>query len=145
MCEKTEIALLIFPSDCPQMSPLVAGGPTSQTSNRQGGMNSIRSTPTPPPHGNINNNRGWSSICLRPTPPLRPCLALGSTPNGPYSRYSRKPMSYKEDGLILEVIEGYCSVTKPRSTVNSGRCATREKAYWALPPFSYYIFSLFIS
>ncbi|KAJ8917558.1 hypothetical protein NQ315_005607 [Exocentrus adspersus] len=99
------------------MSPLVAGGPTSLTNSRQGG--SIRSTPTPPPHGHATNNRGWSAICLRPTPPLRPCLALGSTPNGPYSRYSRKPMSYKEDGLILEVIEAYCSVTKPRSTVNS--------------------------
>lgn len=107
------------PQPPPHMSPLVAGGPTSLTNNRQGGINSIRSTPTPPPHGNANNNRVWSSICLRPTPPLRPCLALGSTPNGPYSRYSRKPMTYKEDGLILEVIEAYCSATKPRSTVNS--------------------------
>ncbi|KAJ8970689.1 hypothetical protein NQ314_001070 [Rhamnusium bicolor] len=104
------------------MSPLVAGGTTNQINNRHGGMNNVRSTPTPPPHGNTNNNRGWSSICLRPTPPLRPCLALGSSPNGPYSRYSRKPMTYKEDGLILDVIEAYCSLTKPRSTVNSGRC-----------------------
>ncbi|KAJ8964424.1 hypothetical protein NQ317_014537 [Molorchus minor] len=101
------------------MSPLVAGGTTSLLTNRQGGMNSIRSTPTPPPHGYVIGNRGWSAVCLRPTPPLRPCLALGSSPNGPYSRYSRKPMSYKEDGLILDVIEAYCSVAKPRSTVNS--------------------------
>lgn len=99
------------------MSPLVAGG---QTSSR------LRSTPTPPPHGAAPRA---PAFCLRPTPPLRPCLALGSTPNGPYSRYSRKPTSYKEDGLILEVIEAYCSLAKPRSTVNSGRLRENERLF----------------
>ncbi|KAG5898985.1 hypothetical protein JTB14_004704 [Gonioctena quinquepunctata] len=100
------------------MSPLVAGGVTNHHNNRQGGGNTRSSTPTSQ-LGITGPNRGWSSVCLRPTPPLRPCLALGTSPNGPYSRYSRKPMSYKEDALILDVIEAYCSVTKPRSTVNS--------------------------
>lgn len=103
-----------------QTSPVIAGSATNQQNNRHQGAN-VRSTPTPPPHGFVSNNRVWSSFCLRPTPPLRPCLALGSSPNGPYSRYSRKPTSYKEDGLILDVIEAYCSIAKPRSTVNSGK------------------------
>ncbi|XP_023023049.1 rho guanine nucleotide exchange factor 7 isoform X2 [Leptinotarsa decemlineata] len=108
------------PQPPPHTSPLVAGGVTNHHSNRQGGINTRSSTPTPQlHHGTTVSSRGWSSICLRPTPPLRPCLALGTSPNGPYSRYSRKPMSYKEDGLILDVIEAYCSVTKLRSTVNS--------------------------
>nr|CAH7765211.1 unnamed protein product [Callosobruchus chinensis] len=80
-------------------------------------------TPTsPPPIGNHAPNqssqrRGWSSSCLRPTAPLRPCLALGAAP---YQRHGRRPTTYKEDGLLLDVIEAYCSAAKSRNTVSSG-------------------------
>ncbi|KYB27460.1 Rho guanine nucleotide exchange factor 7-like Protein [Tribolium castaneum] len=86
-------------------SPLVAAGsapsPPRPTTN---------SPPPPPPHG-----RGWSATSLRPSPPLRPCLAFGHVP---YSRPGPR-LSYKEDGLILDVIEAYFSTVKPRNTVNS--------------------------
>lgn len=131
-----------------QMSPLVAAAaaaatttgniitnsssssscPTGSTNNAQ------HSTPPPPPlhatlinNNNNNNNRGWSASCLRPSPPLRPCLALGlavnnysSPSSSPSSCSGRKPTSYREDALILDVIEAYCCAAKPRNTVNSG-------------------------
>ncbi|KAK9737904.1 hypothetical protein QE152_g10329 [Popillia japonica] len=101
------------------MSPLMPTRGMS-TSSRQGvTLNESRLTPTPPSHGTLNNNKGWSVSCLRPAPPLSPCLALGSTPNGSPLRINRKSTMYKEDALILEVIEAYCSTGKNRSTVNS--------------------------
>lgn len=82
------------------------------------------------PHG-ISKGPSWSAVCLRPTAPLRPCLALGAAPGGPYQRYNtRRPTTYKEDGQILDVIEAYCSLGKPRSTVNSGK-------YWFIIVRSY--------
>ncbi|XP_015835673.1 rho guanine nucleotide exchange factor 7 isoform X4 [Tribolium castaneum] len=93
------------PQPPPHTSPLVAAGsapsPPRPTTN---------SPPPPPPHG-----RGWSATSLRPSPPLRPCLAFGHVP---YSRPGPR-LSYKEDGLILDVIEAYFSTVKPRNTVNS--------------------------
>lgn len=108
------------------MSPLVATTNANNT-NRQGSISSIRSVQNTPSIIATNNclnnsykNRGWSATCLRPAPPLRPCLALGSTPNGSPVRSNHKPTSYKEDALILEVIEAYCTAIKPRNAVNSG-------------------------
>lgn len=106
-----------------QMSPLVsAGNATLNNLNRQGSFISNRSTTSMLSHHGIlnNNNRGWSATCLRPAPPLRPCLALGSMPNTSPLRTNRKPTSYKEDALIREVIEGYCLSVKPRNAINSG-------------------------
>lgn len=93
------------------------------TSSRQGGsINDSRLMPAPPLHGTLNNNRSWSVSCLRPAPPLSPCLALGSsTLNGSPRRSTRKSTGYKDDALILEVVEAYCSTMKNRNTVNSGR------------------------
>ena len=107
-----------------QMSPLIAApspsiAPLTSLGATRGVAARCSSPPTPPQgsQGGLN----WSAVCLRPTPPLRPCLALGAAPGGPYQRYnSRRPTTYKEDGLILDVIEAYCSLGKPRSTVNSG-------------------------
>lgn len=98
------------------MSPLVAA---SSIPNRQTGKTINRQTPTPPPHGNVSNNRCWSACFLRPSPPLRLCLARGSTVNGLYNRSHNKHFSFNEDSLILDVINAYCMV-KPRNTVNSG-------------------------
>lgn len=103
-----------------QMSPLAAA--STPASNRQpGSTNSTHSTPLQSPLLHSSLSCGWSASCLRPPPPLRPCLALSATVNGPLPCSGRKPMSYKEDAMILDVIEAYCSAVKPRNTVNSGR------------------------
>lgn len=109
------------PQPPPHTSPLVSALSLNSTpSVPLGAARSLRcSSPLAPPHG-ISRGQSWSAVYLRPTPPLRPCLALGAAPGGPYQRYnSRRPTSYKEDGMILDVIEAYCSLGKPRSTVNS--------------------------
>ncbi|XP_072396138.1 rho guanine nucleotide exchange factor 7-like isoform X1 [Diabrotica undecimpunctata] len=129
------------PQPPPHMTPLISGGNPNLTSNhqRQGSVRSITPTLSASSHSIASVNaagRGWSAICLRPTPPLRPYLALGTSPNGPYSRYtSRRPMTYKEDGFILDVIEAYCSTMKPRSTVNSVNVsdATKSELNKAIP------------
>ncbi|XP_067007104.2 rho guanine nucleotide exchange factor 7 isoform X2 [Anabrus simplex] len=67
-------------------------------------------------------DKGWSMSCLRPSPPLRPCLALGRDDSSRKSgRGSRKPneRSFEEDAQILRVIEAYCTSAKTRYTVNS--------------------------
>ncbi|PNF17134.1 Rho guanine nucleotide exchange factor 7 [Cryptotermes secundus] len=67
-------------------------------------------------------NKGWSMSCLRPSPPLRPCLALGRDDNHRKSGRSTKKQterSYEEDAQILRVIEAYCTSAKTRYTVNS--------------------------
>lgn len=67
-------------------------------------------------------NKGWSMSCLRPSPPLRPCLALGRDDNHRKSGRNRKKQierSYEEDAQILRVIEAYCTSAKTRYTVNS--------------------------
>lgn len=38
-------------------------------------------------------NKGWSMSCLRPSPPLRPCLALGRDDNHRKSGRSSKKQS----------------------------------------------------
>lgn len=38
-------------------------------------------------------NKGWSMSCLRPSPPLRPCLALGRDDNHRKSGRSTKKQS----------------------------------------------------
>ncbi|KAF2898835.1 hypothetical protein ILUMI_07340 [Ignelater luminosus] len=113
----------IVPQPPPHMSPLVAALSLTSGGNRQGvgANNNTRSTQIPSIHSSLNNSRGWSASCLRPAPPLRPCLALGTTPNGSPIRSNRKPVSYKEDALILDVIEAYCSNVKPRNTINSAQ------------------------
>nr|XP_022918713.1 rho guanine nucleotide exchange factor 7 isoform X2 [Onthophagus taurus] len=107
----------------PHPSPLVS---TRGTNNRHGGPpnnNESRLISTPPSHGsfinNNNNNKDWSASCLRPAPPLSPCLAFGSAPYDPHHRANRKTTNYKEDALILDVIEAYCCTGKQRNTVNS--------------------------
>lgn len=68
----------------------------------------------------LNNNSGWSAICLRPSPPLRPCLALGNnTPHGSPLRSNKLPL-HDEDSKILQVIEAYCSLAKPKNP-NTGQ------------------------
>lgn len=69
----------------------------------------------------LNNNLGWSAICLRPSPPVR-LLALGSnnTPHGsPLNRstnyINNKLPLHDEDSKILQVIEAYCSSVKPKN------------------------------
>lgn len=105
-----------------QMSPLVAAPLANR--NQIGGTNSLHSSPpTLPSHGTLNNNCSWSASCLRPSPPLLPCFAVTSNPNSSSSvnRLHRKPMSYKDDSTILDVIEAYCSAMRPRNTVHSGK------------------------
>ncbi|CAG9813967.1 unnamed protein product [Phaedon cochleariae] len=131
---------------CDFMSPLVARGPTAPLTSPPPNRHQAapRST-TPSPHSRpapsstradwssgcpapSSTRAGWSSVRLRPTPPLRPCFALGATPNGPYSRGGRQPTSYKEDGLILDVIEVYCSAMKARGAVNSVLARSRSSS-----------------
>lgn len=117
------------------MSPIVAVG--SNPNSRPSGSTNINIVQhsTPPLHVplNINNNNnsnhnnnssGWSASCLRPSPPLRPCLALSIAPNSYSPCSGRKPTSFKEDAFILDVIEAYCFAVKPRNAVNSGMLIT---------------------
>ncbi|PSN53239.1 Rho guanine nucleotide exchange factor 7 [Blattella germanica] len=93
----------------PRMSPLTPRVSVPQPS-------SVRPTPQPV-------NKGWSMSCLRPSPPLRPCLALGRDDNHRKSGRSTKKQnerSFEEDAQILRVIEAYCTSAKTRYTVNSG-------------------------
>ncbi|XP_030759645.1 rho guanine nucleotide exchange factor 7 isoform X2 [Sitophilus oryzae] len=118
------------PQPPPHASPLVSAlSPSSPTlAGAPRGLLSRCSSPPAPPHG-ASRGPGWSAVCLRPTPPLRPCLALGAAPGGPYQRYnSRRPTNYTEDGMILDVIESYCSLGKPRSMVNSVGAIDNSKA-----------------
>lgn len=69
-------------------------------------------------HSVLNNNTGWSATCLRPSPPLRPCLALGSSPHGSPLRCAKLPL-HDEDAKILQVIEAYCTSVKPKNA-NTG-------------------------
>ncbi|XP_066255074.1 rho guanine nucleotide exchange factor 7 isoform X2 [Euwallacea similis] len=108
------------PQPPPHMSPLIsAQSPNTVPMIPQFGGSRGMSMRCSSPLVSSQKCSTWSATCLRPTPPLRPCLALGATPSGPYQRYNnRKPTSYKEDGLILDVIEAYC-LGKPRNTVSS--------------------------
>lgn len=110
----------IVPQPPPHMSPLVAAQGLSSGTNRigTGAYNSAHSTLFSSTN-NLYCHRGWSASCLRPAPPLRPCLALGTASNGSPIRSSRKTSTYKEDALILDVIEAYCSNGKPKNTVNA--------------------------
>ncbi|XP_043244855.1 rho guanine nucleotide exchange factor 7-like isoform X2 [Amphibalanus amphitrite] len=93
--------------------------------------------PPPPPHHapvsevGVSSAPGplrpWTAACLRPSPPLRPCLALGredtnrkSSRNMVY-KYKKRgdDRSYEDDATILRVIEAYCTSSQPRHTVNS--------------------------
>lgn len=121
------------------MSPLTATNNVTNNSNRQGSIASIRSISS----YKQPNNRGWSATCLRPAPPLRLCLALGPMPNGSPLRSNRKPTTYKEDALILEVIEAYCSAIKPRNTINSGECHFHILLFYSLFIHSILSLSLF--
>nr|CAD7399131.1 unnamed protein product [Timema poppensis] len=80
----------------------------------------VSTTKHTPPQG----NKGWSMSCLRPSPPLRPCLALGrdDSPRKSTRSYNRRQSdrTFEEDAQILRVIEAYCSSAKSRYTVNSG-------------------------
>lgn len=110
------------------MLPVVAAANSNINNNRPtGNTNNIQHSIPPPPPMHYNNNSGddgWSASCLRPPPPLRPCLALGTTASNINSSLScssgRKPTSYREDAMILDVIEAYCSAVKFRNTVHSG-------------------------
>jgi Rho guanine nucleotide exchange factor 7 len=104
------------PQPPPHTSPLVAAANATSPSGRAAATTSSP-PPPPPPHG-----RGWSATSLRPAPPLRPCLAFGPAP---YNRPSHRPLSYKEDGQILDVIEAYFCTVKPRTNVNSGERSQR--------------------
>ncbi|XP_063231749.1 rho guanine nucleotide exchange factor 7 isoform X2 [Bacillus rossius redtenbacheri] len=78
---------------------------------------SVATRPTPRPA-----NKGWSMSCLRPSPPIRPCLALGRDDFRKSSRsYTRRhsERTFEEDAQILRVIEAYCASAKSRHTVNS--------------------------
>nr|CAD7195766.1 unnamed protein product [Timema douglasi] len=85
----------------------------------------VSTTKHTPPQG----NKGWSMSCLRPSPPLRPCLALGrdDSPRKSTRSYNRRQSdrTFEEDAQILRVIEAYCSSAKSRYTVNSGSCVAR--------------------
>lgn len=111
----------------------MAGGSATPPSSRSSGATS---PPPPPPHG-----RGWSATNLRPSPPLRPCLAFSPVP---YSRPGPR-LSYKEDGLILDVIEAYFCTVKPRNTVNSGECRSGTVPVLSLsvsPLLNFYLCSI---
>lgn len=112
-----------------QMSPLTTTPSTRSLS--QNTNNNYRSISSTPPNVNmssssslscnINNNGGWLATCLRPPPPFRPCLALGSSPHGSPSRSSyRRNLSHNDDAQILKVIEAYCTSTKPKNTISTG-------------------------
>lgn len=113
-----------------QKSPLVSAPSPNLTPIPQlrGSRGQTPRSSSPPvlPHG-LPRSQNWSAVCLRPTAPLRPCLALGAAPGGPYQRYnSRRATTYKEDGQILDVIEAYCTLGKPRCTLTSGKCFWRK-------------------
>uniref|UniRef100_A0A1Y1N2C5 Rho guanine nucleotide exchange factor 7 n=2 Tax=Photinus pyralis TaxID=7054 RepID=A0A1Y1N2C5_PHOPY len=111
----------LVPQPPPHMSPLVAAQGLSSGNNRPGtGTSSISGySALFPSNYNAVGNRGWSASCLRPAPPLRPCLALGTASNGSPIRSNRKPTTYAEDALILDVIEAYCSNGKSKNTIPS--------------------------
>ncbi|XP_065347611.1 rho guanine nucleotide exchange factor 7 isoform X2 [Cloeon dipterum] len=80
-----------------------------------------KTQPSPPPHRTDPAGlKGWSLSCLRPKPPLRAGLVLGSQ-SIDQQRNSRKreERSYEEDAQILSVIEAYCLSSKTRHTLNS--------------------------
>ncbi|KAK7869103.1 hypothetical protein R5R35_007764 [Gryllus longicercus] len=68
-------------------------------------------------------SKGWSMSCLRPSPPLRPCLALGHCDSlrrsGRASSRKQNGRSFEEDAQILRIIEAYCTSARTRYTVNS--------------------------
>ncbi|KAL1512950.1 hypothetical protein ABEB36_002449 [Hypothenemus hampei] len=111
------------PQPPPHMSPLIsAPNPNSCSMPQFGASRGLMTPRCSSPH-TFGKGQIWTAACLRPTPPLRPCLALGTIPGGPYQRQNgRRPTTYKEDGQILDVIEAYCSLGRPRNTVNSGKC-----------------------
>ncbi|KAF0299516.1 Rho guanine nucleotide exchange factor 7 [Amphibalanus amphitrite] len=103
--------------------------------------------PPPPPHHapvsevGVSSAPGplrpWTAACLRPSPPLRPCLALGredtnrkSSRNMVY-KYKKRgdDRSYEDDATILRVIEAYCTSSQPRHTVNSCECTERPDSF----------------
>lgn len=98
------------------MSPLAitpaANRPNQSIANNRSGVS--------PNLTSLNNNGGWSATCLRPSPPLRPCLALGSVSQGSPLRSSRKALSHNDDAQILKVIEAYCNSTRPKNTISTG-------------------------
>ncbi|XP_047107765.1 rho guanine nucleotide exchange factor 7 isoform X2 [Schistocerca piceifrons] len=68
------------------------------------------------------NSKGWSMSCLRPSPPIRPCLGLGrddSSKKPAHNTRKHSEKTFEEDALILRVIEAYCMSAKTRYTVNS--------------------------
>lgn len=104
------------------MTPLGQGNILNRNLNRQGSISSTKSLTNS--LFNASSGlvpKGSSAIFLRPAPPLRPCLALGRGPHGSCYRSNRRTTSFKEDALILEVIEAYCSNTKGRNPQHSGR------------------------
>lgn len=70
-------------------------------------------------------NQIWTNTCLRPAPPLRPCMALGSKEDVNMRRSvhrfqkSKDDHAFEDDARILRVIEAYCTSAKTRYTVNS--------------------------
>ncbi|XP_046401861.1 rho guanine nucleotide exchange factor 7 isoform X2 [Ischnura elegans] len=62
----------------------------------------------------------WRLSCLRPSPPMRPCLALGRPDAATATAQAKRRDEQCEEGTqILRVIEAYCTGSKMRNTVNS--------------------------
>jgi len=67
------------------------------------------------------NNRVWSSSCLRPFTPIRPC-----PPNGREDRskkmiksWKKRDMTFEDDSHLLQMVEAYCLTARARQNVKS--------------------------
>ncbi|XP_071454098.1 rho guanine nucleotide exchange factor 7-like [Hetaerina americana] len=77
--------------------------------------------PLEPPPPRPASKGCWRLSCLRPSPPMRPCLALG-WPDATATlanQVKRRDEQCEEGTQILRVIEAYCTGSKMRNTVNS--------------------------
>ncbi|KAF4525620.1 hypothetical protein B566_EDAN001219 [Ephemera danica] len=81
----------------------------------------------PSPHRGLSTPLlgGWSLSCLRPAPPLKAGLGIGSLVqdqnNQTRGNRRRDERSFEEDAQILGVIEAYCLSSKTRHTLNSSK------------------------
>jgi len=67
------------------------------------------------------NNRVWTSSCLRPFTPLRPCPPSGREDRTKknYKSSKKKEMTYEDDSQLLQMVEAYCLTARSRQTVKS--------------------------
>lgn len=108
------------PPPPPHMSPMTTPSRLNPPTNNRSitsstsPLHNLNVSPSPLHSTNTNNNGGWSATCIRPLPPHRLCLALGTAPRG-----NRRALSHSDDAQILKVIEAYCASNKPKHVINT--------------------------